>query len=445
MFLGNVDVAIANVAGPSIRSGLHASGGQLELIVSGYTLAYAVLLVTCARLGEARGYRRMFLAGLAGFTAASLACALAPNAIILVVARIAAGATAALMAAQVLTGIQLGFGGRARARALGLYSLVLSAGAVAGQSLGGLLISANVAGTTWRPAFAINVPIGAVLVWLAWRYLPPDGRPEMSRAGGRVRLDLGGVAVLSAAMVLLVLPLVLGQGEGWPAWTWACLAASVPAFALLWSVERKQARPLVDPRVLARPAVGWGLASQWAGTATYFAVLFTLALYLQQGLGKSPAYSGLALVSWVAAFGIPGPVLGRFPSRVRALAAPAGSLILAAGFAGLAVALLAGDTGGVTLMALLGVAGLGLGIAFTGMLSHLTGSVPAEHAAALSGLFGTATRVGGVIGTAAFGTIYLALVHHPGQAVHGFAVLNFALAATALAAAAMAVVSVRRR
>jgi MFS family permease len=209
-------------------------------------------------------------------------------------------------------------------------------------------------------------------------------------------------------------------------------------------VERGQGQPLVDPRLLACRAVGWGLASQAAGTATYFAVLFTLALYLQQGLGKSAAYSGLALVSWVAAFGIPGPVLGRFSGRARALAAPAGSLILAGGFAGLAACLLAGDTGGVTLMTLLGVAGLGLGIAFTGVLSHLTSSVSGEHAAALSGLFNTATRTGGVIGTAAFGTVYLALVHHPGQAVHGFAVLNFALAATALAAAAMAVVSVRR-
>ena len=442
MFLGNVDVAIANVAGPSIRSGLHASGGQLELIVSGYTLAYAVLLVTCARLGQARGYRRMFLAGLAGFTAASLACALAPDAITLVVARIAAGAAAALMAAQVLTGIQLGFSGRARARALGLYSLVLSAGAVAGQSLGGLLISADVAGTTWRPAFGVNIPIGLVLWWLAWRYLPMD----MARTAGARRpgADLPGVAVLSAALVLLVLPLVLGQGEGWPAWTWACLAASLPAFVLLWFTERKQAQPLVDPRLLARRAVGWGLASQSACTATYFAVLFTLALYLQQGLGKSAAYSGLALVSWVAAFGVPGPVLGRFPGRVRALAAPAGSLILAAGFAGLAACLLAGDTSGVTLMTLLGVAGLGLGTAFTGMLSHLTSSVSGEHAAALSGLFNTATRAGGVIGTAAFGTVYLALVHHPAQAVHGFAVLNLILAATALAATAMALVSVRR-
>ena len=463
MFLGNVDVAIANVAGPAIRSGLHASGGQLELIVSGYTLAYAVLLVTCARLGEARGYRRMFLAGLAGFTMASLACALAPDATILVIARIAAGGAAALMAAQVLTGIQLGFGGRARARALGLYTLVLSAGAVAGQSLGGLLISADVAGTTWRPAFGVNVPAGLVLLWLAWRYLPADGRRAAGAAagtgagtgaaagtaktsgGGRPGVDLAGVGVLSAAMVLLVLPLVLGRDEGWPAWTWACLAASIPAFALLWSVERRREQPLVDPRLLARPAVGWGLASQAACTATYFAVLFTLALYLQQGLDKSAAYSGLALVSWVAAFGIPGPVLGRFPGRVRALAAPAGSLLLAAGLAGLAASLLVGDTGGITLVTLLGVAGLGLGIAFTGMLSHLTSSVSGEYAAALSGLFNTAARAGGVIGTAAFGTVYLALVHHAGQAVHGFAVLNLALAATALAAAAMAAVSVRRR
>lgn len=241
-----------------------------------------------------------------------------------------------------------------------------------------------------------------------------------------------------------MLPLVLGPGEGWPAWTWACLAASLPAFVLLWFTERKQGQPLVDPRLLARRAVGWGLASQSACTATYFAVLFTLALYLQQGLGKSAAYSGLALVSWVAAFGVPGPVLGRFPGWVRALAAPMGSLILAAGFAGLAVSLLAGDTNGVTLMTLLGVAGLGLGTAFTGMLSHLTSSVSGEHAAALSGLFNTATRAGGVIGTAAFGTVYLALVHHPGQAVHGFAVLNLMLAATALVATAMAVVSVRR-
>jgi predicted MFS family arabinose efflux permease len=313
---------------------------------------------------------------------------------------------------------------------------------VAGQGLGGLLISADVLGTTWRPAFLVNVPMGVALVWLAWRCLPAGQR----RPRG---LDPAGVAVLSAAMLLLVLPLVLGPDAGWPAWAWACLAASAPAFAALWAVERRVSaaggQPLVDPRLIARPEIGWGLASQAAATATYFAVLFTLALYLQQGLGKSAAYSGLALVSWVAAFGIPGPVLGRLPARVRALAAPAGSVILAAGFAALAASLSAGGTGATALMTLLGVAGLGLGIAFTGMLSHLTSSVTREYAASVSGLFNTATRAGGVIGTAAFGTAYLALTHDQRQAGHGFAVVSLALAVTALAAAAMAWLAVRRR
>ncbi len=329
LFLGNVDVAVANIAGPSIRAGLRASDGELELVVSGYTLAYAALLVTSARLGEARGYRRMFLAGLAGFTVASLACGVAPSAPLLVIARVVAGASAALMAAQVLTGIQLGFTGRARARALGLYSLVLSAGAVAGQSLGGLLISADLLGATWRPAFLVNVPVGVVLYWQARRYLP-NGRREPGR------LDLPGVAVLTGAVLLLVVPLVLGQDAGWPAWTWACLAASVPAFAGLWVLERKVSarggQPVVDPALIARPVIGWGLASQALTTGTYFAVLFTLALYLQQGLGKSAAYSGLALLPWVAAFGAPGPALGWLPPRLRPLAGPAGAVILAAGF-----------------------------------------------------------------------------------------------------------------
>jgi predicted MFS family arabinose efflux permease len=253
-------------------------------------------------------------------------------------------------------------------------------------------------------------------------------------------------------MLLLVLPLMLGQDDGWPAWTWVSLAASAVAFGVLWMQERavsgRGGRPLIDPRLLARPAIGWGLASQAAATATYFAILFTLALYLQQGLGKSAAYSGLALVSWVAAFGVPGPVLGRVTTRTRVMAAPAGAGLLAAGFAAIGLTLLAGVTSGVLLMALLGVAGLGLGTGFTGMLGHLISAVDGEHASDISGLFNTATRVGGVIGTAAFGTLYLGLVHgssSTGPATRGFAVVCLTLAGTALAAAVMAAVAVRPR
>src|SRR5689334_17113655 len=198
MFLANVDTAIANIAAPAIHTGLQTSGGELELVVSGYTLSYAVLLVTSARLGQARGYRPVFLVGLVSFTVASLACGLAPDALALIVARIVAGGAAALMTAQVLTGIQVDFTGRTRARALGLYAMVLSAGAVAGQSLGGLLVSADLLGTTWRPAFLINVPCGLMLLWLSRPYLP---RRQASPGAGE--MDLAGVAVLTAALLLL--------------------------------------------------------------------------------------------------------------------------------------------------------------------------------------------------------------------------------------------------
>jgi hypothetical protein len=129
------------------------------------------------------------------------------------------------------------------------------------------------------------------------------------------------------------------------------------------------------------------------------------------------------------------------------VAAWAGPLIMAAGFGRLAASLRAGDTSGTLLIILLGVAGLGLGTGFTGMLSHLTGSVTSDHAAGMSGLFNTVTRAGGVIGTAAFGTLYLTLARQPGavHAVHGFAAVNLALAATALAAAAMAGLAIGSR
>jgi MFS family permease len=443
MFLGNVDIAIVNIAAPSIREHLQATGGALELIVSGYTLAYAMLLITSARLGDTRGYRPMYLLGLVVFTLSSLACGLAPTAIVLVCARIVQGAGAALMASQVLIGIQLNFSGSARARALGLYTAVLSGSAVIGQVLGGVLVSANLFGTGWRPIFLINVPIGAVLVVTSWLFLPRD------HAGGRQRLDLAGVTILSTALLLLVVPLVLGRDEGWPVWTWACMAASGPVFVLFVLVERRLAArggyPLITLPLLRRPPVAFALVSQAATRATYFGILFVLALYLQQGLGKSPTYSGLALVSWVAAFGVTGPLLGRAGARAKRLAAPIGTLVLAASFAGIAASAVAGAGGGAELIILLGVGGLGYGAAFSSILTHLTSTVTDRYAADVSGLFNTTLQVGGALGVAIFGTVYLNLAPQPGAAAaaHGFGVTTLAMAATAVVATVLAQLAVR--
>ncbi|MEU6407088.1 MFS transporter [Streptomyces sp. NPDC046985] len=445
MFLGSVDIAIVNVATPSIREHLGASGAEVELIVSGYTLTYAMLLVTSARLGTTHGLRKVYAAGLAIFTLSSLACGLAPTAGVLLAARVVQGAGAALCTSQVLTGIQLYFEGSARARAIGLYTAVLSTSAVLGQVLGGVLISADLFGLSWRPAFLLNVPIGVVLYVLAWRNLPAHD----SRDGKR--LDLPGVAVLSAALLLLVLPLVLGRESGWPAWTWASLAASVVAFIGFVRVERRQSErgglPLVTLSLLGQRPVAFALLSQAATVATYFGLLFTLALYLQQGLGKSAAVSGLSLVSWVAAFGIAGPVLGRLRVETRKRAAPLGRIVLAAAFAAIFLSLALGQADNEALLiTLLGIGGLGYGAGFSGTLTLLTSSVTGEYAAEVSGLFNTTIQVGGSLGVAVFGTVYLdlALNADRSSAIHAFTTLTALLAATVAVAAVLAQVALSR-
>jgi len=439
LFMTQADATIVNVANPSIHADLHASGAELELVVGSYFVAYAMLLITGARLGQLRGYGRLFRVGLSVFTLASLACGLAPTPIVLIGARIVQGMGAALMVPQVLTGIQLGFDGAARVRALSLYTIALAGGAVVGQILGGVLVSADLFGTAWRPIFLINVPVGAVVLMAARVLLPGDGY-----AIDAPHVDLAGVATLSSAVLLIVLPLILGREEGWPPWTWLCLGASVPFLAAFIAVERRlearEGAPLVNLHVLARQPIAWGLGAQAVAVSTYYALLFTLALYVQDGLGRSPLTSGLLLVSWVFAFGIPGRLIGRLPGRLAPLVAPAGCLILATAYLAITATMLAGHHPTAVLVALLGAGGLGLGTSFSAMLEHLTRAATPHYAADISGVFTTSLQVAGAMGVAAFGTAYLGLLGGlgAGAPTHAFAIVTAAFAVTALIAGAMA-------
>ncbi len=434
LFITNVDVAIVNVATPSIHEQLNANGSELQFVVSGYVLAYAMLLITGARLGAMYGYRRLFLIGLMVFTVASLGCGLAPDAIALIVARVIQGIGAGLMVPQVLTGIQLNFAGAARTRAIGFYSVALSIGAVAGQVLGGVLVSANLFDTGWRPIFLINLPIGAIVMVAAFRFLPVhhSGKPQP--------LDLWGVATLSSAVLLAVLPLILGHTQHWPAWTWVSLLVSIiPMSAFVFIeryISRRDGHPLINLHIVAQPAIAWALASYSAALMTYFSLLFTLALYLQEGLGKSALYSGLALVSWVVAFGIGGPVVPRVPARFMPLVAPFGYLVLAVSYFAISSSLLSGHFTASFLFVLLGFGGLGLGIGITANIRQMTAVVPSRYAPDMSGLITTAAQTSGVIGIATFGTAYFSLVSQPGPNVasQAFAILTAGFAVTALLA-----------
>jgi hypothetical protein len=407
-FMANVDTAVANIAAPSIGLDLGASEGQVALVVSGYVVAFAVLLITGARLGSSLGYKRVFLLGLSVFTAASLVCGVAPEIYSLTVARFVQGAGAALMVPQVLSGIQLHFAGRDRLLALGYFSIALSGGAVAGQILGGLLIAADLFGTSWRPIFLINVPIGFVLLLVGRRSLPAD-----SMSGERQPLDLRGVVTLSAAVLLVIVPLLLGSERGWPAWSWICIALSLPMIAVFEYGERRAVarggRPLIARPVLRNASVRAGLLAHALTTGTYFALLFVLALYLQQGLGKGPAYAGFAMVVWVAAFGVAGPVLPRLRRSYKGMPV-FGCLLLATGYLAVLGYLLLGGLSGPLLFALLGIGGLGLGISANTLIGAVTSSMPTQYASDLSGVVATNAQLSGALGVAVAGSTYAWLV-----------------------------------
>ncbi len=442
-FMGVLDASIVNVALPTMRADLQASGAGLQLVVAGYIISFAVLLITGARLGALAGHRRLYHLGLAAFTAASLACGLAPSTGALVAFRFLQGAAAALLTPQVMSMIQRNFTGAARARALSLYSAVIAGAVVVGQAAGGLLVSADLFGTGWRTVFLVNVPIGIALLIAGPRVLPRDEDVPGLR-NLRAQLDLPGLLTLAAAVLLFVVPLIMGHELGWPAWGWASLAASAVFLAAFVAVERRVAaaggKPLISVRVLRAPLLVPACVAILFGPCSWAAFLFTTTLHLQGDLRMSPLESGLAFVPCVAAFALVGLSWQRLPARWHRRLIPAGFAIAAAGY--LCVGPLAG--GGAAYEALTAVIGFGLGvmpIIMTTALRH----VPAEDAADASGLLLTLMQLAQVIGIATAGTLFLSLAESGGSTRHAEYGTGWALAAATLVGALCALFLARDR
>jgi MFS family permease len=409
-FMCIIDVLVTNVAMPSIAASLHASGASLQLVVGGYTIAYAMLLITGARLGDRYGRRRTYLAGVLIFTTASLACALAPDSQALIGFRLVQGAGAAVLVPQVFSIIQLNFTGSARARALSAYAAVLSAGAVTGLVLGGVVVTADLFGTGWRPVFAINVPIGIVLAAAVPRLVPPDETSRGATAAGRARrFDLAGLAAAACAVLLIVLPLVLGHQEGWPAWCFGCIAAGAVLAAGFVLIERRVAArggdPLLNLAVLRAPALPSGLVTLAATQIAYGGLLFAYTLHLQAGLGESALRAGLSYLPFAAVFGLAGYNWRRLPAAARRVLVPAGLTVGILAYLALAAGL-HGAIGALTWAGLTAV-GLGLGLSVSPLLTQSLTHVPAARAADASGLLTTTVQLGQLLGVAAIGSVYL--------------------------------------
>src|SRR6202042_2677362 len=378
-FMALLDVTIVNVAMPTIGRTLHASGAELQLVVAGYTVSYAMLLITGARLGDLYGRRRMFLTGVGVFTLASLACGLAPGIGVLIAARFVQGAGAAAMMPQIMSVIQVRFSGAARARALSAYTAVLSSGFVAGQVIGGVLVSANLFGTSWRPVFLVNVPIGLAVLLLLPRVMPAD-------APGRTRrLDLPGLFVAVPAVCLVGLPLMLGHQENWPPWAPACIGCGIALVPVFLFVERSVAsrggHPLLSLSVLRAPGLLPGLATMTLFMVTYGGFLFSFAIHLQSGLGDSALRAGLTLAPCAAAFGLCGYFWRRLPAGWHPYLTVCGAAVGAGGYALVALLLRGGGSGGALLQVFLVGLGGFLAVAFSPLVTQALVRVPLHQAA----------------------------------------------------------------
>ncbi len=299
-FMFGVDAFIVNVAIPTIAVDLHATPAQIESVIAIYLIAYATLVVTGGRLGDIHGTKNVFLAGVLGFTATSLWCGLAQSGAELIIARLAQGATAALMVPQVLATLHLLFTDESRSRAFGIYGIVLGLAGAAGFLLGGLLVTIDLAHTGWRSVFFVNVPCGLVIAAAAWRIMPSVPR----RAG--TRLDIKGSVVLFAGLLCLIGPLLFGHDVGWAPWLWVVMAiggAILFAFPRLeHAVARAGGMPLIDLTLLADAAFLRGLGAAFFFFAANLSFYLVMTLFMQRGLKIPPLAAGLAFVPLALAF-----------------------------------------------------------------------------------------------------------------------------------------------
>ncbi len=407
-FVFVLDFFIVNVALPSIQHGLHAGAATVEWVVAGYGLTTAATLITGGRLGDRYGRRRVFASGLALFVLTSAACALATSGAELVIARLAQGVAAGVMAPNILAILGVVYTGARRMRAISVYGMVMGLAATTGQLIGGLLVRSDIGGLGWRAIFWINVPIG--IAALAAMRRVPESRD--ARGG---RLDVLGILLVTAGLTAVILPLLDGRQHGWPAWSWICLALAPPLLAGFAGYQRALARsgrtPLVNPADLAARGPAAGLFTQLVFWCQQAASYLFLALYLQYGRGQSALESGLTFTALAAGYlttsSFAPPLTVRFGRRVIL----GGALVAAAGDLALAGAVHAGTSAATALLVPgLFLIGAGQGLCITPLTTTVLSYATPTTAGTISGMLSTMQQVGNAIGVAVLGVVFFGAV-----------------------------------
>ncbi|RDG36915.1 MFS transporter [Streptomyces corynorhini] len=410
-FMDLVDVTIVNIAVPSMERDLGASFGAIQWITAGYALAFAAGLITGGRLGDIYGRKRLFLIGITGFTIASALCGFAVNSEMLVGSRLLQGAMAAMMVPQVLAIIHVTFPAHERGKVFGMFGAIVGLGAVSGPLLGALLTQWNLFGLEWRPIFLINLPVGVAGVLLGRRFITE------SRAPKALRLDLVGVALVTAALLMLIYPLTRGRELGWPLWGHVCMVAGVAVLGVLVVYERGKAlrdgSPLIELSLFRVKSFAAGIAVQLTFGIALGIFFLVWTLYMQLGLGWSPLRAGLTGVPFSLGVSVAAGL------SVQKLVPRFGRKVLQAGALMMIVGLLlyiweAGRYGleihSWQMILPLTVMGLGMGLIVAPLTDAVLSGVPREHSGSASGLINTVQQMGNALGLGLVSVVFFGVV-----------------------------------
>ena len=407
-FMFGVDAFIVNVALPTIAVELDASTAQVEAVIAIYLIAYATLVVTGGRLGDIYGTRNVFLTGVLGFTVTSLWCGLARSGTELIAARLAQGATAALMVPQVLATLHLLFSDASRGRAFGIYGIVLGLAGAAGFLLGGVLVTLDLASLGWRTVFFVNVPFGLVIMGAALRIMPSVPR----RAG--TRLDISGAFVLFAGLLCLIGPLLFGHDLHWSPLVWLVMASGVAIVAGFLRLERSVAKgggmPLIDLALLSDAAFLRGLCAAFFFFFANLSFYLVMTIFMQKALHIPPLRAGLVFVPLALAFVVASQHSGARARQRGTRVLIEGCAIQLVGLAALILVVASLEAPGAWLMALvLVVFGYGQGLVMAPLSSAVLSSVKPASAGSGSGMYGTAAQIANAAGVAAIGAVFFAI------------------------------------
>jgi MFS family permease len=441
-FLPPLDFFIVNVALPSIRQGLGAGDDVLQLVISGYAAAYAVLLVMGGRLGDLFGRNRMFTIGMIGFALSSAWCGVAWSPYALITGRLLQGATAAVMAPQVAASIHVLFAHEEKARAFSLYGSSIGISAIVGQILAGALIRADLWGLGWRTIFLINVPIVAIALLASVGLL----REFESSSGDVQPLDIAGTILLFLGLAALVCALIEGRQQHWPSWSFALLASCPLLLIGFWRVEvhlaARGGSPLVHPCLFAAPGFtrGLGATFMFYMMSSFF---LTYSIYLQAGLKYSAFYAGVSILP----FGV-GYVTGSLstPRLLRVVGMRATALGLLVVIVGLGLVAVGVHTSGMLhlLSFTPGVfaVGAGQGIVLPTLVRAVIQGAPANYAGAASGLVNSTLQISASVAAATVSSVFFAILERrggdPATVGLAFTVVLACIAALLVCAASLA-------